>query len=66
MNVFYSLETPRNEKILPRTNFTRKYPMVIFFQTMVYSKFSIETLQKTNLFLSHMPNTKCDAISNHN
>ena len=29
-NVFYSLETPRDENISPQTNFTQKYPMVIF------------------------------------
>ena len=29
-DVFYSLETSRDENILPRTNFTRKYPKMIF------------------------------------
>ena len=28
--IFYSLETPRDENISPQTNFTRKYPMLIF------------------------------------
>ena len=35
--LFYTLETPRDENILPRTNFTRKYPMVNIFQTTVVS-----------------------------
>ena len=33
--MFYSLETPRDENILPCTNLTRKYPMVNFFRTTV-------------------------------
>ena len=33
--IFYSLETPRDKNILPRTNFTRKRLTVNFFQTTV-------------------------------
>ena len=40
-NVFYSLETPRDENILPRTNFTRKYPIVNFFQTTVNTNINL-------------------------
>ena len=29
------METPRDENILPQTNFTQKYPTVNFFQTTV-------------------------------
>ena len=40
-NVYYSLETLRDENILPRTNFTRKYPTVNFFQTTVTTYFML-------------------------
>ena len=43
-DVFYSLESSRDENILPRTNFTRKYPKVNFFQTTVVQNFDGQKL----------------------
>ena len=34
----FSSDTPRDENILPRTTFTRKYPTVNFSQTMVHAE----------------------------
>ena len=57
-NVFYSLETPRDENILPRTNFTRKYPTVNFFQTTVNTNI--------NLKLASLSSSKTHKLNSQN
>ena len=46
--MFCHINTPRDKNILPWTIFTRKYPTVNFFQTMVCNYNAILTNKKVN------------------